>query len=286
MHAGDLLEHVLKLAQRHAVPVREHCAVSMVERHDAGFKLHISKGDAILARIVVCASGYFKKPFRPELPNDGSVPALHTSEIADHSECYRWGSDGKRVLIVGRRISAGQLLELVSSTGSEVHLSAKGPIDFSREVWWRPAYERLYSIYEPLRLLLEPERQGNSYPAMRGGETRRLIESGQVPLHPPPAAIREGKVEFNDGTWDHFDLLIYATGYSPCLDYLRPLSEGFEGFTIHEVKSLEHHRVPHLYFLGLDNARSFRSRYLRGIRADARWLARRINKHLKSVTQT
>jgi hypothetical protein len=219
------------------------------------------------------------------LPDDGSISCLHTADIFDHTEIQNWGAPGKRVLVVGSRVSGGQLLAAAWSAGCDVHLSSRGPIEFSPDGWWRRGYELIYSLYEPLRLLLEPERRGNSYPGMPGGETRRLIESGQIPVHPKPTAIREGRVEFADGASAQFDLLVFATGYLPCLDYMRPLLEEFGGLTYDTVQSLEHRYISQLYLLGFDNARSFRSRYLRGIRADARWLARKIDRDLRGCSQ-
>jgi putative flavoprotein involved in K+ transport len=276
MRARDLLDHLLDLAPRQQSPVREFCAVRAVERNAAGFELQFTDSDALRARIVVGATGYFRKPNQPDLPTDGSVPCLHTADISDHARIYDWGRQGKRILVVGRRISAGQLLTLAWSAGCQVHLSTQGPIQFSPEGWWRRGYEILNSLYEPLRLLLQPARRGNSYPGMPGGKTRRLIESGQVPVHPRPVAIRGDRVEFADDTSAQFDLVVFATGYRPCLDCLRPLFGDPEELTLDHIRSLRHPRFSRQYFLGFDNALSFRSRYLRGIRADARWLARKI----------
>ncbi|MEW6284443.1 MAG: hypothetical protein AB1758_37860, partial [Candidatus Eremiobacterota bacterium] len=126
-------------------------------------------------------------------------------------------------------------------------------------------------------------RLPDTNPRMVGGETRRLVRDGLVPLHPDIREVREGTVLFEDGQEAGFELIIYATGYRPVLDHLHGLVE-LDPRTGHpRLLEMQARDVPGLYFLGLDNLRSFRSRYLRGIREDAAALARTLEARVRNL---
>ncbi|HED12101.1 MAG TPA: hypothetical protein ENI62_00315 [Gammaproteobacteria bacterium] len=116
---------------------------------------------------------------------------------------------------------------------------------------------------------------------MDGGETTRLLNSGEVPVFPNIHSMRDGSVNFSDDQHTKPDLIIYATGYRPSLDYVSDiaLDENSGDPIIQDMRSVN---VPGIYFVGFDNTVNFRSRYLRGIRNDTKILATTIQQALTS----
>jgi putative flavoprotein involved in K+ transport len=125
-----------------------------------------------------------------------------------------------------------------------------------------PAYYPLLRFYDRL----SANHRGNSDHEMQGGRTEELITTGVVSVRPGIRLLRDESVEFVDGQRDPFDAVIYATGYRPALNHMREV-----------VNELVRRRRGGLHFLGLDNLRNVRSRFLVGIREDAALLAQRLD---------
>ena len=100
----------------------------------------------------------------------------------------------------------------------------------------------------------------------------KKIQSGEVQvLSSPQSCDDKGNITFSGQQTKKIDCVIYTTGFKQNFSHLAPLSEfviatGLKG-------GFEHPSVQGLYFLGLDQQRNFRSRFLRGMREDAAQLA-------------
>lgn len=272
--AADFVAHLDACAVPLRRYLRESADVKSVREHTSGYCLVLGDGTTLEARIVVCCTGYFSKPTEPSPTprSDGSIRSLHAAAIGNYDELGN--GNGARVLIVGKRVTAGQLALELHHRGYRVDFSCRSRIEFRPSGWLAQLKEALYFPYEALRIRLQPRLHLDSYPAMDGGETRRLVENGRIGIKPVVSEIVDRRVRFADGTQETYALVVNATGYAPSLDYLsglpelrwrqgRPVLEGFEA-----------PGHPGLLFLGLDNLINFRSRYLRGIHADAYRLAR------------
>ena len=119
---------------------------------------------------------------------------------------------------------------------------------------------------------------------MQGGRPRQLIESGRVKTFPAIQRFERDRVIFDDGASLQPDLVLYATGFRPALRHLAPLRIEYAGPTpLPVLRELESVSVPGLFFLGLDGARNFQSRFLRGIRRDAAFLAGKLEQRLSAA---
>ncbi len=107
-----------------------------------------------------------------------------------------------------------------------------------------------------------------------------MLRSGQVDVVPDIHAIDDGQIHFVDGSKGHFDLIVYATGYRPSLAYVEQIAPLSKTDGIPCTQDMQSSNVRGLYFIGIDNLRNFRSRYLRGIRDDAKRLASIIKEEL------
>jgi hypothetical protein len=132
-------------------------------------------------------------------------------------------------------------------------------------------------LWEEVSLRLRLDRPSNLKPRLRRGRQLSLLTSGKVRTHPDILRIDGDRVVFIDRAQDRFDVILYATGYSPALDHLAPMLKQSPPW-LAELESVE---FPNLFFLGLSGSRSFRSEFLRGIREDVVYLAEQLVDRMK-----
>jgi putative flavoprotein involved in K+ transport len=100
------------------------------------------------------------------------------------------------------------------------------------------------------------------------GKYQHALETGQPDRRPMFTAIEGDSVVWPDGTREHVDTVLLATGYRPHLDYLRPLGTALDaGMPQHTGGISATH--PGLVYVGLGLQRSFSSNTLRGVYRDA-----------------
>jgi hypothetical protein len=272
-YCAALQEH----ARLNQLPVRTHTAVREVTRRiEGGFDVHTSTG-TFNTSLLVNATGCFANPFTPAFPgaSESSLPQFHFATYRDAQRLREIiGRPGGRILIVGKRLSAGQALVELVGAGFEVALSCRGPIQFGAGPfgWW--IFFRVHPALERLQLRLRGEAARGFPSVMPGGRARHLIRSGQVKTFPDIARFENRRVVFTDGSALEPDAVLYATGFRPALAHLASLNLALDEDTGRPaLRGFESADLPGLFFLGLDRLRNFRSRFIRGIREDAPLLA-------------
>jgi len=271
--------HVLEFAARHALPVETGIEVSRVSAlPPGGFRVETSAGEEE-ARVVVNATGYFCRPFVPVRPGADTAKLLQMTvpEYGSPDAVRdRLGGATGRILIVGARITAGQLGVELHDAGFDVTISHRHPIEFG----FSPAVQRLgfraYYPYETWRLRDPAFAARDSGHPMQGGRARALIEGGEIATRPDVESFDGDTVHFVGGAHDVYDAVLWATGYRPALGHLAGLVEADPESGLPAMREMESVDAPGLFFLGLDQQTDFTSRMLRGIRRDALRLADRL----------
>ena len=252
----------------------EGAEVSSVERHGDKWSIGTRNHGVWFARNVVCATGYYSSPYIPygSFSSDGSVPHVHASAVENYDE-FAARLRGKRVMVVGKRVTAGQLIVELCHREVEIVLSATSPIEFHRSGVLGEVLDQLYFFYEAVKIRARPNLRGDSFAKMNGGEAQRLIDSGVVRVVPRIVAVSGGRAGLEGGGKEVVDAVVFATGYRPTLDYLDGLVEMSPVSGLPDTLDFEVQGAPGLFLIGFDNLVNFRSRYLRGIRSDAKKLA-------------
>ncbi len=274
---ADYLDYLKDYARASAMSLQTHTEVHAVRRGSPrDFVVETNRG-VLTSQFVVNATGYFQNPFRPEIvgATRSSIPQWHIAEISSPEFLrQRLGKPGATILLVGKRLSAGQALVELNAAGFNVALSHRSPIQFGSGPigWW--IFFRLHPWIEAFRLRRHGFSARGFDVRMPGGRARHLIERGMVRLYPNLTAFEANRVLFANGGSLAPDAVLYATGYRPVLAHLDPLRLSRDP-TTHAPKTIAFQSVdqPGLYFLGLDHVRNFQSRFLRGIRNDAELLA-------------
>ncbi|MEL7213747.1 MAG: FAD-dependent oxidoreductase [Pseudomonadota bacterium] len=271
-------------AEQNALDVICDCSVERVDRDDDGrFSLTTSNGP-MKAKRVVNATGYF---FNPKLPrfegHDAQLPMIHSQQFKSVAKLVKDFPDIKRLLVIGGRVSAGQTAtELALSKRFDVDLCLRHPLRFSRDPWLQKLAFWIFYLVEDHWAKTKPQMLEDTNPPMEGGVTRRLIEKGEIKKRPCIAKIDGKTVHFDDGQTADYDLLLACTGYDVVSKHLEPLQSAHDSPIMPTDGQFASPTVPGLYFIGVDKIRTFRSRYLRGIREDSIFLA---NQFMADVSQ-
>jgi len=273
--ARTYLRYLKKYARDHSLRVHANSRVLEVSCDSVDGRFHVVTDTGYFsARLIVCATGYYSNPYRPSVAaeNDNSIPVIHAADFRNCQSLGFYSPENKKILIIGKRVSAGQLMVELSDFGFSVALSVRGPVAPRNGTWFGVIKEFIYFPWEAIRIRFQPGLCVESRPEMDGGRAAELLSSGCVKVFPPVKRVHINRVEFSNEQSAEFDLIVQATGYQAHLPYLSnliTLSDGGNPAT----EEMQSTKCSGLYFIGLDQLINFRSRYLRGIRKDARKLA-------------
>ena len=276
--ARQFAEYLQQYSRNHDLPVLTNARVTRLERTAQGHFIAETADSFFEADAVVNATGYYGQPVTPVFSGSdtSAIPQIHVANYYDPARLRDRFGDVKKVLIVGKRISAGQTALELFDAGFDVAISHRSRIRFSQHPYLITLSFSIYYLIEDLVVRFRPHAMPDSFPPMEGGRMRSLIKSGKVGVRPQIRSFEERAIVFQDGSTETFDLVIYATGFRPALGHLQSAVAVDPQNGLPSLVNTECAHAPGLFFIGLDRQRSFRSRYLRGIREDARYVAARV----------
>jgi len=276
---SEYARYLSNYRHKHELSVETNTTVLSACRTEDGFEVETDKG-LYRCQALVNATGYFSNPFIPDYPGleESDMPTLHSSGyVSPTTVTELLGKTEAKILIVGSRLSAGEIMEELHKVGHTLHLSHRSKIKY----WPSPVEEALISPFtmswERIALKIKAPKPGNLKPRLRRGFQKSLLDQEVVKKHPDLKEVRGYQVGFIDGTTEEFDLILFCTGYQPVLRHLWPLLDGKKP----KVSKLEHKSIKNLFFMGYENSRNFRSQFLRGIRDDARYLGEKLQGRMK-----
>ncbi|WP_433432229.1 flavin-containing monooxygenase [Nonomuraea sp. CA-141351] len=222
-------------------------------------------GDPLHAMGVVAASGSFGNPYVPALPGQDNFTgrALH---VADYRDPKHYA--GQRVVVVGAGNSAVQVGYELAEVAA-VTLATRQPITFMPQLiggkdvhYWHTTTG--FDDLPPHWLA----RIASGTIVMDTGDYASALESCRMERRPMFTAFDGDQIVWADGTHEPVDTVIYATGYRPNLDYLRPLGAFDDSALPLHVGGISTTHLG-LAYVGLEFQRSFASNTLRGVNRDA-----------------
>lgn len=266
---------------QHDLKVQTNTSVISAHRTEDGFEVETDRG-MFHCTVLVNATGYFSNPFTPDFTglNSTSIKTLHSCDYVSPTTISELvGKPTAKILIVGCRLSAGEIMEELHRVGHTLHLSYRGKLKY----WPSPTEEALISplamAWELIALKLRAPKPFNLNPRLRRGYQKSLLDQGVVPTHPNIKEIGATHVEFIDGVSEEFDAILFCTGYQAALSHLWPILNGEKP----KVSKLECVHIKNLFFLGYEHSRNFRSQFLRGIRDDACFLGEVLQERLSAL---
>ena len=283
MKREEFWQYLQNYAAEYHLPITPGGEITSVQRGADGWRVHTTESE-FTCRLLVNATGYFSNPFIPEVPGiaDSQIPHVHVADYGDPAHvAHLIGKSTGSILIVGKRLSAGQTMLELHEAGFDVSLSHRTPIEFGADElgWW--LFFRIFPYLEWVRLKRLGTKGISTPVRMPGGRIRKLIASGRVKTFGELRQFETDHVSFADGQRVRFDLVIFATGFRPALRHLKNLAIETHPVTgVPLLEELESVSTRGLFFLGLDQGRNFQSRFIRGIRNDAACLAERLHQRL------
>lgn len=272
-HRDEVVDYLRRYAAGLDVDIRTSHRVTAVHRDGSRLVAQVRDGEEeFSAPLVISATGAFSRPYRPVLPGldtyTGSV--VHTAE---YSEPTRFA--GLRVVVVGAANSAVQIgVELAEH--ATVTLATRHPVKFvpqrplGRDVhFWSvvTGFDHL-----PIGHLL---RTPPAVPVNDDGRYGAAVTAGRPDQRRMFTGIIGSKVTWPDGSVEHVDVIVLATGYRPDVSHLQPAGAlSAADVPLHD-RGLST-TVPGLGYVGLEWQRSFASATLRGVGRDAEHLVRRL----------
>ncbi|KAJ4825168.1 hypothetical protein Tsubulata_035395 [Turnera subulata] len=246
--------------------------------------------ETYMAKFLVVATGENSEGIIPEIPGLDSFKGTYF-----HSNKYQNGKrfTGQKVLVVGCGNSGMEIAYDLQQWGAKTSLVARSPVHILTKGL---VYLGMYLMdFLPLKVvdfivvLLSKLLHGNvsKYGLRRPsigpfkhklitGRTPTIdvgavgkIRKGQIQVYPPIKHIHGNEFEFVNGKVDHFDAVIFATGYKSTVNYwLKDGEKYFNNKGMPRTEFPHHWRVRNgLYCAG------FAMRGLAGIAMDAKKIA-------------
>ena len=252
--------------------IRTDHRVERLRRDGPRFVVEVHNSEAVTASVVIAASGAFGRPYRPDLPGLDSFTGtvLHAADYREPT-----GFTGQRIVVVGAANSAVQIgAELAEH--ARVSLATRHPIKFAPQLilgrdvhFWSvvSGFDHL-----PIGHLV---RNPPPMPVNDNGRYCQVIDTGNPDQRRMFTAIDGSQLTWADGTREHVDTLILATGYRPELSYLDGTGALTDDGLPLQKRGLST-TVPGLGYVGLEWQRSFASATLRGVGRDARYVTARL----------
>jgi putative flavoprotein involved in K+ transport len=260
----DVVAYLRGYAASLDADIRCEQRVDTVERdEDGGLIARTAAGLEVQAAMVIAATGGFRRPHRPAF---AGVEGFTRTVL--HSSQYRAPEPfaGQRVVVVGAGNSAVQIAADLASV-ARVSLATRAPLRWKPQ---RPLGRDLH--WWLIRSGLDSASIGRwldrGTSVVDDGCYRAALRSGNPDRRPMFTGLDGDAVRWSDGTREHVDAVILATGYRPGLDYLA-VTGALDGDDRPLHRRGTSTTVPGLGYVGLPHQRSIASATLRGAGPDA-----------------
>jgi putative flavoprotein involved in K+ transport len=264
--AKEFAEYLKGFAKKHTLKIKTNTKVLDIKKLNNSFVIN-TDNEQYTSEIVVDCRGYFNYPFTPTISMSGNTPKM--LHFKDYKNCAQFEND-KKILVVGKRLSAGQLLREFAATGKhELYLSVRSEVKFSSHPLIYNFFLRNLNIFEGIIKGLKINTKTEIEVPMHY-DAKKVVEE-QTKVKGDIVKIENKNVYFTDGSVESIDVIIFATGFRP---HAVNLKNNFE--------SIE---TSGLFYLGRNAQRTFTSRFIRGIREDAPILGQLILGRLASMTK-
>lgn len=273
--AKDFAGYLRNFAKTENFRIDLDTKVLSVKKEDGVFTVNTNRG-TLYSRFLVNATGYYNSPFIPDYPGleETEIQKLHFRNYKNYESLK-----GDKVLIVGSRLSAGQLVVDLVPKGFNISVSARSPITFMTPPPFFNLALLVVDFFEKPIQNLASKKIVTKVPMLN--EAKKFFSSGKVKSYPAIKSFHKESVSFQDGTTEPFDSVIFSTGFRPDFSHLSECVELDEEGLPKLSDSFESLYCNNLFFLGLDHQNNIQSRFLRGIRQDAPTLSHLLTQRIK-----
>lgn len=273
----ETINYLDEYEKKYDLPIERPVEVRSVKKDNDRFELITSNG-SYLSKSIVSATGTWKNPFIPQTRNRELFRGeqLHSAHYKNATEMQ-----GKKVLVVGGGNSGAQLLAEISKVTETTWSTLRPPEYLPDDVDGRVLFDVATAKYKA-------QKEEKPFDAS-------LYNLSDIVMVPPVVDARERGVLHSKGRFiemtadgviwengeeEHFDVIVWCTGFSYATAHLRNLgviNDGDKADT-NETRSIE---VPGLWLLGYGNWTGFASATLIGVGRSARATVNEIKNYLE-----
>ncbi|MGW4117007.1 NAD(P)-binding domain-containing protein [Nocardia sp. NPDC004711] len=177
--------------------------------------------DATLrVRGLVNATGTWDKPFIPYYRGADTFAGRQL-----HAHDYRTATEfaGKHVVVVGGGITAVQLLDEISQVTGTTWVTRREPVFRSGQFAPEDGRAAVAMVEDRVRRGLPPGSVVSVTGLPEDARVRAMRERGVLDRRPMFDHLEAGGIRWADGTFQHADVILWATGFRSALDHLAPL---------------------------------------------------------------
>ena len=276
----EVLSYLRQYEERYKLPVMRPVTVNAVRRSAENLIVETTSGE-FSAKAIAGATGNWQKPFIPDYKGRGEF-----SGVQIHSANYESPEAfaGKRVLVVGGANSGAQIMSEVSPVADATWVTLEEPQFLPDDVDGRVLFDAASERYRALTAASASVAGGahSGSPETAAPKSRDLLGSivvvepvreardgGRLVSRRPFERFTETGVIWDDGEAERIDAVIWATGFQPALDFLRPLGVVTENNQV-EVNGTRSVKEPRLWLVGYGNWTGFASATIIGVGRTAR----------------
>ncbi|RJO78823.1 NAD(P)/FAD-dependent oxidoreductase [Nocardia panacis] len=223
-HYYELYEKRFALGVRRPVSVRVVC-----DRDPAGYPVP-ERGEILSAetdstgtlrtRGLINCTGTWERPFIPHYPGAETFTGRQV-----HTHDYRTAEEfaGKHVIVVGGGISAIQLLDEISQVTTTTWVTRSEPRFRDGEFTEDAGRTAVAMVEDRVRHGLPPGSVVSVTGLLLDDRIRAARDRGALIRHPMFDRIEPEGVHWPDGSRQHAEVILWATGFRSSLDHLAPL---------------------------------------------------------------
>ena len=205
--------------ERFELHVRRPVAVNVVCDRDSRFRVEAGE-TVVMAEGLINATGTWEKPFVPHYDGADTFTGrqLHTKDYRTADEFA-----GKHVVVVGGGISAVQLLDEISQVTTTSWVTRRPPVFRDGEFDHDAGRKAVAMVEERVRAGLPPGSVVSVTGLLLTPSLAAARERGALERKPMFSCITADSVVWDDGSSQHADVILWATGFRSALDHLAPL---------------------------------------------------------------
>lgn len=274
----EVISYLNQYAKHFDLNIRTKQKVMDIRKTGELFEIHTFDGSIYYSNSVISATGAFSNPYIPRIDGDNQFKGiiLHSSQYKNVEE-FR----NKRLIVVGAGNSAIQIAYELAMVAS-VSLATRNPISFTpQRILGKDIH--FWLTVTGMDTLPIGKMFSMSASVLDTGIYKEAILNQKPERKDMFSHYTDEGIVWSNGTNEKVDVVIYATGYRPNVNYLTSLKDSLEhnGTPVH--KNGISMTIPGLYYVGISGQRSFSSATLRGVGKDAYYVVKHIQKQNKGL---
>jgi putative flavoprotein involved in K+ transport len=226
--AAHVVSYLTAYEERYGLPVHRPVTVHAVEDHpDGGYLTRTDRG-TWSSRVVVNATGSWRRPFVPRTPGAETFTGAQLHTIG-----YRGRAPfaGQRVVVVGGGNSGAQIAaDLLPAAAAVTWVTRRPPRYLPDEVDGRTLFAVATAHVQALhRGEPSPGGVGSLGDIVAVPPVRAARDAGRLEAQPMFSGVTRTGIRWDDGRTQEVDTVLWCTGFRPDLAHLRPLGLRMDG---------------------------------------------------------